>query len=42
MLHQPRKLGRYLLGNPAFLMRVARSRWLGRVPEPLSDRGLGA
>jgi N-acetylglucosaminyldiphosphoundecaprenol N-acetyl-beta-D-mannosaminyltransferase len=42
MLRQPRKIPRYLLGNPAFLMRVARSRWLDRDAEPLIDRGLGA
>jgi N-acetylglucosaminyldiphosphoundecaprenol N-acetyl-beta-D-mannosaminyltransferase len=41
MLHQPRKLSRYLIGNPAFLMRVARRRWLERGVDPLIDRGLG-
>jgi N-acetylglucosaminyldiphosphoundecaprenol N-acetyl-beta-D-mannosaminyltransferase len=41
MLHQPRKVPRYLLGNPAFLLRVARSRWLDRDAAPLVDRGLG-
>jgi N-acetylglucosaminyldiphosphoundecaprenol N-acetyl-beta-D-mannosaminyltransferase len=27
---QPRKAGRYLLGNPRFLLRLAASRWAGR------------
>jgi N-acetylglucosaminyldiphosphoundecaprenol N-acetyl-beta-D-mannosaminyltransferase len=29
LLAQPRKFRRYVLGNPLFLLRLARSRWLG-------------
>lgn len=32
LLRQPRKLRRYLLGNPLFLWRLVRVRWLGARP----------
>jgi N-acetylglucosaminyldiphosphoundecaprenol N-acetyl-beta-D-mannosaminyltransferase len=30
LLQQPHKAGRYLLGNPLFLMRILREAWAGR------------
>jgi N-acetylglucosaminyldiphosphoundecaprenol N-acetyl-beta-D-mannosaminyltransferase len=37
MLRQPRKVPRYLLGNPAFLLRVV---WAGQVADSASEREL--